>query len=73
MFISSTGGLSAGRSSAESAIFPYYTDDRISENRDNTGPVAIFQVTRNGRTSLWEPFSTTFCRSLPGGTQFIQK
>ncbi len=58
MFISSTGGLSAGRSSAESAIFPYYTDDRVTENNDNTGPVAIFQVSRQERTHLWEPFST---------------
>ena len=57
MFISSTGGLSAGRSNAESAIFPYYTDDRISENYDNTGPVAVLQVTHSARTSLWEPFS----------------
>ena len=58
MFISSTGGLSAGRSSAESAVFPYYPDDRLAENQANTGPVAIFQVTRQGRTSLWEPFCT---------------
>ncbi len=57
MFISSTGGLSAGRSSAESALFPYYTDDRISENNDNTGHVAVFRVSRGVRTSLWEPFS----------------
>ncbi|MFH1524677.1 MAG: hypothetical protein ABIF04_06905 [Chloroflexota bacterium] len=60
MFISSTGGLSAGRSSAETALFPYYTDDRISENNDNTGHVAILRVTREMQTSLWEPFSTRY-------------
>jgi hypothetical protein len=46
MFISSTGGLSAGRISAEQAIFPYYTDDRITENNENTGNKALFLVGR---------------------------
>jgi hypothetical protein len=30
MFISSNGGLTAGRKNAEFAIFPYYTDDKIT-------------------------------------------
>ncbi|MEJ2279477.1 MAG: hypothetical protein P8Y70_17300 [Candidatus Lokiarchaeota archaeon] len=30
LFISSTGGLSAGRVSAEQALFPYYTDDKLT-------------------------------------------
>jgi hypothetical protein len=57
MFISSTGGLTAGRASAETALFPYYTDDRVAENSVNTGHVAVFHVGRGERTSLWEPFS----------------
>jgi len=57
LFISSTGGLSAGRVSAERSLFPYYTDDKLTENSENTGNKAIFLVTQNGRTSLWEPFS----------------
>ena len=32
LFISSTGGLSAGRVSAEQSLFPYYTDDKLTEN-----------------------------------------
>ncbi len=60
MFISSTGGLSAGRSNAESAIFPYYTDDKITENHPNTGSVSIFQIKRGQKTYLWEPFSSRF-------------
>ena len=36
LFISSTGGLSAGRINAESALFPYYTEDRIAKNSENT-------------------------------------
>ena len=57
LFISSTGGLSAGRVSAEQALFPYYTDDKLTESGEHTGPKAILLVTRAHRTSLWEPFS----------------
>jgi hypothetical protein len=57
LFISSTGGLSAGRVSAEQAIFPYYTDDKITENSENTGNKAILLVSQANLTSLWEPFS----------------
>lgn len=60
LFISSTGGLTAGRSNAEHALFPYYPDDRISENNVNTGPLTIIRVTRDGRTRLWEPFSVRY-------------
>ncbi len=60
MFISSTGGLSTGRANAESALFPYYTDDKITENWVNTGPLSILQVTRKGKTFSWEPFSTHY-------------
>ena len=34
MFISSNGGLTAGRKNAEFALFPYYTDDKITEFAD---------------------------------------
>ncbi|NIM92592.1 MAG: hypothetical protein GTO18_02610 [Anaerolineales bacterium] len=60
MFISSTGGLTAGRVNAESAIFPYETDDKITESSQNTGPLSIFLVTKAGVTSIWEPFSDRY-------------
>src|SRR5690349_4191315 len=60
MFISSTGGLSAGRVSAEQSLFPYYTDDKLTENNENTGHKAILLVSRGERTSLWEPFSERY-------------
>ncbi len=56
LFISSTGGLTAGRINAESALFPYTTDDKVTENYANTGHVAVLLVTQSGRTALWEPF-----------------
>ena len=60
LFISSTGGLSAGRVSAEQSLFPYYTDDKITENNENTGSKSLFLVRRDDRTSLWEPFSERY-------------
>lgn len=60
LFISSTGGLSAGRVSAEQSLFPYYTDDKLTENSENTGQKSILLVTRNAHTSLWEPFSVRY-------------
>jgi len=60
LFISSSGGLSAGRVSAEQSLFPYYTDDKLTENYENTGSKSILLVTRNERRSLWEPFSERF-------------
>lgn len=60
MFISSNGGLSAGRKNAEFALFPYYTDDKLTEFADITGSKSIFQVRFDGKTQLWEPFSERF-------------
>ncbi len=57
LFISSTGGLSAGRVNSEHALFPYYTEDKLTENNENTGPKTILRVTRGDQTWLWEPFS----------------
>jgi len=60
MFISSNGGLSAGRKNSESSLFPYYTDDKITESADITGSKTIFQVTTEDKTHLWEPFSDRY-------------
>ncbi|MEL6134701.1 MAG: hypothetical protein AAFR59_15170, partial [Bacteroidota bacterium] len=57
MFVASNGGLSAGRKNAEFALFPYYTDDKITESVEVTGCKSIFRVSKNGTTFLWEPFS----------------
>jgi hypothetical protein len=57
MFISSNGGLSVGRKNADHAVFPYYTDDKITESAENTGSKSIFWVEINDRSHLWEPFS----------------
>ncbi len=61
MFISSNGGLSAGRKDRDNAIFPYYTDDKITESYDTTGSKTIVQVAdSNGKNVIWEPFSNRY-------------
>jgi hypothetical protein len=60
LFISSNGGLSAGRKNAEFALFPYYTDDKITEFADVTGSKTIFQVRFESKELVWEPFSERF-------------
>ncbi|AGC77487.1 hypothetical protein LX97_02314 [Nonlabens dokdonensis] len=60
MFISSNGGLTAGRKNSDSALFPYYTDDKITESSDITGSKTIIKVYKNDRVLLWEPFSKRY-------------
>src|SRR6056297_1009330 len=57
MFISSNGGLSAGRKNSEYALFPYYTDDKITDMAETTGSKTIIRAKAEGTTHLWEPFS----------------
>ncbi|MDC7220853.1 MAG: hypothetical protein PQJ59_13040 [Spirochaetales bacterium] len=56
LFISSTGGLTAGRKDRDNALFPYYTVDKITENRDNTGGLSLFHLTFGGTSLFWKPF-----------------
>ncbi len=58
MFISSNGSLSAGRKDRNNALFPYYTVDKIHDNRGITGSKTYLLVGKDKKTYLWEPFST---------------
>ena len=60
LFISSTGGLTCGRRNADSALFPYDTDDKIAASSGVTGHKAVLLVTKDRRTYLWEPFSERY-------------
>ena len=58
MYISSTGGLTCGRRNPEQVLFPYYTDDKITENYEQTGPKTILRIQTAQGAQLWEPFSS---------------
>ena len=49
MFISSTGGLTAGRKNSDFALFPYYTDDKITESAVTTGSKTVILVEESNR------------------------
>ncbi|TAE47549.1 MAG: hypothetical protein EAZ89_17570, partial [Bacteroidetes bacterium] len=60
MFVSSNGGMSAGRKNANYALFPYYTDDKITESVEITGSKSIFLVQQGDTRHIWEPFSIRY-------------
>jgi len=57
LFASSTGGLTAGRVSPKTALFPYITVDKIHDSAPHTGPLTMIRVSRNGEHIMWEPFN----------------
>ena len=57
LFISSTGGLTAGRKTPENALFPYVTDDKIHDSSETTGSHTLLIVSDGDKNYLWKPFS----------------
>ena len=57
LFASSTGGLTAGRVSPETALFPYVTVDRIHESSPHTGSKTIIRMVNTDAALNWEPFN----------------
>jgi len=44
MFLSSRGGLTAGRGDADQTLFPYMTEDRVHDGHHVTGPYTLLRV-----------------------------
>lgn len=65
MFISSNGGLTAGRRNADYALFPYTTDDKITESSEITGSKTLIKTQKGKDTYYWEPFSIRFADRYP--------
>ena len=57
LFASSTGGMTAGRVSPETALFPYITVDKIHECYTHTGGISLLRVYRGDACDAWEPFN----------------
>jgi hypothetical protein len=54
-FVSSRGGLTAGRVEPAYCLFPYITDNELHLAHEHTGPLTLVRVNRDGQTSLWSP------------------
>ncbi|MEM9236114.1 MAG: hypothetical protein AAGB14_04995 [Verrucomicrobiota bacterium] len=61
LFCSSNGALTAGRRSSDSALFPYYTVDKIIDNWNCTGPWTA--IVSEGK--LWNPFRPSIALLSP--------
>lgn len=57
LFISSKGGLTAGRRNADNALFSYTNDDVLHDINEITGNKTIIKVKSKKKHYLWEPFS----------------
>jgi hypothetical protein len=58
LFVSSSGGLTAGRVDAQRALFPYYTEDKVSESAGRTGGLSMLRVAGPDRSvTYWQPFA----------------
>ena len=57
LFVSSYGGLTAGRVSPETALFPYHSVDKIHDSIPHTGCKTIMRVETKETTFNWEPFN----------------
>lgn len=57
LFVSSNGGLTAGRANPDQSLFPYDSEDKVHQCHDHTGPRTAMWVSQCGRDAvLWEPF-----------------
>lgn len=60
MFVSSLGGLTAGRCDPDTALFPYAPDDQISDARDSSGPITLIRNCSSspaGASTVWQPYA----------------
>ncbi len=56
LFVSSTGGMTAGRINPQFSLFPYIGDDEIAANAGKNGPFAAMRVKNGSSAALWIPF-----------------
>jgi len=57
MYISSKGGITAGRKNSDNALFAYTNDDVLHDVNEITGGKTIIRISDKGKLYLWEPFS----------------
>lgn len=73
LYISSGGGLTAGRVCAERCLFPYETVDRLHDSHPHNGPLTL--VRRRdaaGNVELWRPFADGMVATAPGARRLLK-
>lgn len=58
-FLSSSGGITAGRRNASSALFPYYTEDKLTDHVAATGGATVLRLADPATSTLrlWDVFA----------------
>ncbi len=69
-FLWSQGGITAGRTDSNHALFPYYTADKVSDMKSVTGHYASIALQEGVKTIFWEPFAPLLART---GSRFIKE
>jgi hypothetical protein len=58
LFLSSNGGMTAGRVNPDKALFPYYTQDKLEEMSGNSGGLTLIRIKgSDGKVEIWRPFT----------------
>ena len=57
LYISSKGGITAGRKNSDNALFAYTNDDVLHDVNEITGSKTIIRIADKGKLFLWAPFS----------------
>lgn len=60
LYISSSGGLTAGRKNPDNALFPYINDNQLHICNETTGNKTVIKIFKNNKIYLWEPFSEKY-------------
>jgi len=60
LYISSKGGLTAGRKNSDNSLFAYTNDDVLNDVNEITGGKTIIRISDKGKIYLWEPFSDNY-------------
>lgn len=60
LYISSKGGITAGRKNSDNALFAYTNDDVLHDVNEITGSKTLIKIADKGKLYLWEPFSDNY-------------
>jgi hypothetical protein len=71
LFMSTTGGVTAGRRNAQHPVFPYDTEDKVADSAPHTGGFTTVSVHGEEGSHLWQPFAPHV--ATPAGVRSITK
>jgi hypothetical protein len=57
MFLTSQGGLTAGRIDSDHSLFPYETVDKVQDGLVQTGPFTLLRISTPAGTAEWQPWN----------------